>query len=237
MRSRLSVAISITFCCGQFAVAGTGDGTFQKAKVESTKWSPGITPPVLVEHVDPDYTRDRAFRLYMGGRSTHAPVTVEATIDETGSVRDVVVRNDDRRLKAFEHEAASTVQKWKYRPGLRDGKPIKVRVHIQVNRGVEGQVVSVEGNHLLIDFHNTEPSDRRLGVWRTSPGEPLTRVGIVKLRASNAGGKSVEFDRVLFGAQEGILVAGGPVKEHDLVGAWPPNETVEPVFENGTEVR
>ena len=53
------------------------------------------------------------------------------TVDKEGSVRDVhVTRSSDKRL---DQSAIDTVKQWKFKPAMRDGKPIAVLTSVEVD--------------------------------------------------------------------------------------------------------
>jgi protein TonB len=57
---------------------------------------------------------------------TEGTVTVEYTVDETGSVRDPrVIESQPKGL--FDEATLEALQRWRYRPKLVDGKPVTSR--------------------------------------------------------------------------------------------------------------
>ena len=76
------------------------------------------TRPILVTRVKPDYTR----AAQMAG--LEGDVVLEAVIDERGRVTDLqVLRGLDPGL---DQAAVDAVRRWRFKPSLRNGKPVKV---------------------------------------------------------------------------------------------------------------
>jgi len=108
--------------------AGDGDG-------EAGPWDgPGVDPleltgdmvrPVLLEKVSPTYPRV-ARQAGLGGR-----VTVRAVIAHDGSVESVEVFSSTNPL--FNDAAVEAVRKWRYRPALMNGRPVRVFFSVVVD--------------------------------------------------------------------------------------------------------
>jgi protein TonB len=89
-----------------------------------------ITQPALVVQVPPGYTADA---LHARAQGT---VTVEATVRTDGSVGDVhVIRSFDPPF-GLDAEAVRTVQKWRFNPGTRRGRPVPMLVTIELTFGL-----------------------------------------------------------------------------------------------------
>jgi TonB family protein len=85
---------------------------------------PGVTAPVLVKDVRPQYT-DAAKQA-----KTQGIVVLELVVMPSGSVRDVrVTRSLSPEL---DQQAARAVEQWVFKPGEVDGKPVPVRVHVEL---------------------------------------------------------------------------------------------------------
>jgi TonB family protein len=83
-----------------------------------------VTPPIPVHSPDPGYTKEARKAKYSG------VATVVAIVNAEGSVEDVQV------LKhagfGLDEKAVAAVRQWKFKPALRNGVPVKVRVNIEV---------------------------------------------------------------------------------------------------------
>lgn len=84
----------------------------------------GVVSPVLVLEVKPKYTEDAMRRKVQG------TVEVTAVVRETG-VPDTfsVIRSLDPDL---DQEAINAAQQWRFKPGLREGQPVAVKVNIEL---------------------------------------------------------------------------------------------------------
>jgi TonB family protein len=84
----------------------------------------GVTSPIPIYKPDPGYTREaRAAKL--GGTDAFSVV-----VDDSGNVADVqVVRPLD---KGLDESAMQTLRTWKFKPAAKDGKPVPVRVMVEV---------------------------------------------------------------------------------------------------------
>lgn len=97
---------------------GFGDGV--------TPGGPGVTTPVVIHQVKPQYTAD-AMRAKMQGS-----VWLECIVLPDGSVGDVrVTRSLDQRF-GLDHEAIAAAKQWRFKPGLANGKPVAVAVSIEL---------------------------------------------------------------------------------------------------------
>ena len=82
-------------------------------------------PPVLITKVEPTYSPE-ALADHLSGS-----VLVSLTVGIDGVPTDIkVVKGLGEGL---DEKAVEAVQKWRFRPGLRNGKPVKVRASIEVS--------------------------------------------------------------------------------------------------------
>jgi TonB family protein len=106
---------------GRGGVGGDGGGPYSGSE---------ITQPALVVQVPPGYTADA---LHARAQGT---VTVEATVRTDGSVGDVhIIRSFDPPF-GLDAEAVRTVQKWRFNPGTRRGRPVPMLVTIELTFGL-----------------------------------------------------------------------------------------------------
>ena len=75
--------------------------------------------------VQPEYPPDAA-RKHQDGW-----VDVEFTVKPNGSVQDTVIRNSEP-AGVFDQAAVKAVEKWRFKPVLRDGRPVEQRARIRV---------------------------------------------------------------------------------------------------------
>jgi TonB family protein len=85
----------------------------------------GVSAPVRIFGQEPVYCEEaRAAKL-------QGDVVLFLVVDESGSPRDIkVIRGLGMGL---DQKAIEAVQKWKFRPGMKDGHPVAVQAHINVS--------------------------------------------------------------------------------------------------------
>ncbi len=84
-----------------------------------------ITPPQIIHKVEPKYSKEAAKARLEG------TVTLLVVVDREGVPRDIKVA---RPLGLGLDEAAiKAVRQWRFRPGIKDGKPVAVQAYIEVN--------------------------------------------------------------------------------------------------------
>ena len=85
----------------------------------------GVTSPVLVKNVHPQYTADAKARRVQG------TVELAVTVNSDGTVAD-----DVRVLKSLDEQldqqAIIAVKQWKFRPGTYKGQPVAVIVNVEL---------------------------------------------------------------------------------------------------------
>jgi TonB family protein len=85
----------------------------------------GVSAPVVLYKVDPEYSDEARKAKYSG------TVVLYIEVDQAGKARNIrVVKGIGLGL---DEKAVEAVQKWKFKPGLKDGKPVVVAAHIEVN--------------------------------------------------------------------------------------------------------
>jgi TonB family protein len=134
----------------------------------------GVTPPSVISKVEPQFTEAaRAARV-------QGTVVLEAVINEDGTptvsrvVRGVGYGLDENAVRAIEQ--------WRFQPGTKDGKPVKVALNVEVNFNLDRQpgpsaggipngppaavtVVAADPN-----LPGTLYAATRLGIYKTTDG-------------------------------------------------------------------
>lgn len=121
MRShRDSLMLVAVGAIGLLAAAGV------VAQEQAYKPGNGVTSPVLIKEVKPNYT-EGAIRRRVEGVVEMAVVVL----------RDGTVGDDVRITKSLDEEldqqAIIAVKQWRFRPGTKDGEPVNVRVTIEMS--------------------------------------------------------------------------------------------------------
>ena len=84
----------------------------------------GVTAPVIVKQVKPQYTAD-AMRA-----KTQGTVTAACVVETNGKVGDVkIIKSLDPGL---DQEAVKAVKRWTFKPGKKDGKAVRVRIELEL---------------------------------------------------------------------------------------------------------
>ena len=92
---------------------------------QAVKIGPGMTPPKLVHKVEPQYTEDARDRKIAG------TVVLTLEVDKEGNPDKVAV---ERGLDSgLDWMAVTAVRQWRFAPAVKDGEPIRVFAHIEVN--------------------------------------------------------------------------------------------------------
>jgi periplasmic protein TonB len=85
----------------------------------------GVSAPVPIFRPEPEYSEEARKAKWSGA------VLLQLVVDENGVPKDIkVVRSLGMGL---DQKAIEAVQKWRFKPGLKDGKPVPVSANIEVN--------------------------------------------------------------------------------------------------------
>ena len=96
---------------------GTGGGAYRIGG--------GVSAPGILFRVEPEYSEEARKAKFQGA------VVLALIVDEKGNPREIrVVRPLGLGL---DQKAIEAVEKWRFRPGLKDGKPVAVQATIEVN--------------------------------------------------------------------------------------------------------
>jgi TonB family protein len=87
----------------------------------------GVKPPRLVSEVKPNYTRE-AMDAHIQGS-----VRLEAVVLTTGEIGDVEVTQSLDTVYGLDDEAVKAIRQWRFEPGTKDGKPVAVRVEVEMS--------------------------------------------------------------------------------------------------------
>jgi TonB family protein len=85
----------------------------------------GVSAPSVLFKVEPEYSEEARKAKFQG------TVTLFVVVDEKGNPRDLkIIRPLGLGL---DQKAIEAVEKWKFRPGMKDGRPVPVQATIEVN--------------------------------------------------------------------------------------------------------
>ena len=85
----------------------------------------GVTTPVAIEQPRPQYTPDALTARVEGIVTLECVVGTDGTVSEGRVVKSLFPSLDDVALR--------TVQDWKFKPGTKDGKPVPVRINVEMS--------------------------------------------------------------------------------------------------------
>ena len=85
----------------------------------------GVTAPVLVHRVEPEFSEEARKAKYSG------VVTIQTVIDSTGHARNMKITKS--LGMGLDEKAINAVSQWLFRPGTKDGKPVPVSAVIEVS--------------------------------------------------------------------------------------------------------
>jgi len=84
-----------------------------------------VKPPKLIHSVDPQYSKEARKAKFSG------VVEVYLVLDENGNPTHVRVAKSAGM--GLDEEAVKAVSQYKFRPAMKDGKPVKVDMYVDVN--------------------------------------------------------------------------------------------------------
>jgi periplasmic protein TonB len=110
--------VLLIFCCAAWLATGQTD---DEAVYDL---GPGITPPRVVKQVNPHYSTDHGVRPV-------GSVIIALVVTSKGLPKDPrVVKGLDKEL---DQSAVEAVEEWRFEPAQKNGKPIAVRVSVQLH--------------------------------------------------------------------------------------------------------
>ena len=105
--------------------AGFGPGSGGGFGGGAFKVGGGVSAPAVIFKVDPEYSEEARKAKYSG------EVMLSVVVDSEGHARNVkVVKSLGMGL---DEKAIEAVEKWRFKPGMKDGHPVNVLATIQVN--------------------------------------------------------------------------------------------------------
>jgi protein TonB len=85
----------------------------------------GVTPPQLLYKVEPEFSEDARKAKHQG------VVVLSIVVDASGNVRNIRVLQ--QLGLGLDQKAIEAVSRWRFRPGLLDGKPVATEATVQVS--------------------------------------------------------------------------------------------------------
>ena len=102
---------------GSGAGGGNGGGAFSVGN--------GVTAPVPTVHPDPEYSEEARKAKYSGEVMLSIVVSVDGKAEEIKVIRSLGMGLDEKAIEA--------VQKWRFKPGTKNGAAVRVKANIAIN--------------------------------------------------------------------------------------------------------
>jgi protein TonB len=118
---RLFSLMAVAACIAAGPVAAQAQ---QAAEGPVYKPGDGVSAPVLVREVKPQYTAE-ARRAGIQG-----VVTLECVVETDGRVGEVTVTKP--LDEGLDQEAVKAARQWRFEPGRKDGKAVRVRIELEM---------------------------------------------------------------------------------------------------------
>ena len=118
MTSRLVVTMCVLGLAATFVRAQNAPPVYNAGN--------GVSAPVLVTEVKPEYTREAMDARIEG------TVWLECVVAATGGVGDVKVTRSLDAMFGLDQQAINALKEWRFKPGEKDGKPVAVRVQVEI---------------------------------------------------------------------------------------------------------
>jgi TonB family protein len=127
-RTLLCAALAFTLSGGAAVAAVTTfpmtRGTVQKTTVYTV--GDDVTLPVVAHEVKPDYTPEAMQEKIQGN------VILRIVVLDSGDVGEVHVEHSLDAEYGLDRQAVLAAKQWRFKPGMKDGKPVAVQVHVQM---------------------------------------------------------------------------------------------------------
>jgi protein TonB len=103
-----------------FVTVGTQDS--------STVYKPGdgVSLPQVTKQVKADYTDEAKANRIVG------KVVLDVVVLSDGNVGDVNVSESLDSIYGLDRNAVAAMKQWEFKPGLKDGKPVAVRITVEM---------------------------------------------------------------------------------------------------------
>jgi protein TonB len=86
----------------------------------------GVTMPMVLREVKPDYTPEAKKAGVQG------LIEMSVVVKDDGTVGEVTVTKSLDQKYGLDDQAVIAMKKWLFKPGTKDGKPVAVRVNVEM---------------------------------------------------------------------------------------------------------
>jgi TonB family protein len=101
-----------------------------RAQGDPINVGPGVTAPRLTHKVEPEYSPEA------NNAGLQGTVLLELVVNEQGLPTEITLLSP--MGFGLDERAVAAIEKWRFHPGSKDGKPVKVRAQIEVNFRLSG---------------------------------------------------------------------------------------------------
>jgi len=107
-------------------IAGCALGAMVTVATAQERSRDGVTPPVVVKEIKAEYTQAAKDARIQG------TVIMDAVVLDDGTVGEVKVTRSLDAVHGLDEAAVNATKQWQFKPGTKDGKPVAVRVEIEM---------------------------------------------------------------------------------------------------------
>jgi protein TonB len=86
----------------------------------------GVNAPTVIRQVKPEYTTQAQANRIEG------TVLMNVVVQDDGTVGPVSVERSLDTMFGLDEQAVKAMKAWSFKPGTKDGKPVAVRVHVEM---------------------------------------------------------------------------------------------------------
>lgn len=156
---RCGIFVRVLLACGAALTVPSGQAQPEVWAIDT----PGLKKPGLLRKTEPVYSAEGTRRRIQG------TVQLEIVVDETGKARDIKVLSS--LGFGLDERAVAAIEQWAFTPGVKDGKPVRVRATAEVNFRIPGRAFNEKVEHQrtiynesLADFAAASPSRKSDGI-------------------------------------------------------------------------
>lgn len=127
-RAASSLAVALAVAGGMTMLAADRLPMSASGPVQAEVFTPGngVTLPTVVKEVKPGYTKEALSAKIQG------TVWMSIVVGVTGDVTEAVISRSLDTEFGLDNKALEAANQWKFKPGTKDGKPVPVRVTVEM---------------------------------------------------------------------------------------------------------
>ena len=122
---RFPSGVNVGFAAGVPPGVGTGSGAGATVGGGVFRVGGGVSAPLLIHKVEPEYTDEARAAKYQGTVSLYVEIGPDGTPTNIKVVRSLGLGLNEKAIEC--------VKQWRFKPGMKDGRPVTVMATIEVN--------------------------------------------------------------------------------------------------------